>query len=113
MPFRSNAFGEQIAQPGTTMDEIEFATANRQYFDDLELHSADLYLNGDDEFKFGGTLYFTITIHSDEIDEETGEPDEPDYHDYSMEFDGFDTAADAKDFVVSLGLTNRDITEVN
>lgn len=104
MPFRYNFFGAPSAQPGTTFDEIEQSLIDREGIDTVECASADLFLNGDDQFKFGGTLHFTTSI----VDDETGDPE---YYDSSMEFDGFESLDDAKAWLNSFA-PGIDIYEV-
>lgn len=111
MPFRKNLFGDSIAQPETTFSDIEQMVASRQFFDNLELASADLFIAGDDEFKFGGTLYFIIETAADEPVEE-GDSEDIDYNDLSVEFDGFPSMADARAWVLNLTEFNIDINEV-
>lgn len=109
MPFRSNFFGEKIAQPGTELSEIEDTLMDRYSASSVELSGADLFTNGDDEFKFGGTLHFNIEI--DEGEDDDGEPIVG-YSDATMEFDGFATQDDARAFIISLGLADHAIMEV-
>lgn len=111
MSFRSNAFGEKIAQPETTLDEIEQMIAAREFFDEIEVGSADLFVNGDDQFKFGGTLYFNMkTIHEPEDEDE--EPEE-DWNDVSVEFDGFESMEAARQWVIDeIGVYATSINEV-
>ncbi len=109
MPFRKNLFGDSIAQPETTFSDIEQMIANRQFFDNLELSSADLFLAEDEQFKFGGTLYFIVETNDGEDDD--GEP-EIDYNDLSVEFDGFDTLEAAREWLDSLTDDFIVVTEV-
>jgi hypothetical protein len=105
MPFRSNFFGEQIAQPGTSFEDIAEILINRLGVDTIEIASADLFMSGDDEYKFGGTLHFSTSIE----DMEGGEPD---YNDASIEFDGFESLSAAKEWLQSLD-PSISIYEVN
>lgn len=88
MPFRTNMFHDKIAQPGTARGEIDLVMLNKGIVG-FNVGSADLFTNGDDEFKFGGTLF--IDGQSDEFDDSGDEIAET-----TMEFDGFDSLEDAR-----------------
>jgi hypothetical protein len=92
MPFRTNMFHDQIAQPGTTRGEIDLVMLNKGIIG-FDVGTADLFTNGDDEFKFGGTLF--IHGQADEYDDETGEPTD-EIAETTMEFDGFDSLEAAR-----------------
>lgn len=109
MPFRSNFFGEKIAQPDTELSEIEDTLMDRYGASSVSLTGADLFTNGDDEFKFGGTLHFQIEI--DEGEDDDGEPIIG-YSDATMEFDGFASSDDARAAIISLGVADHSIIEV-
>lgn len=97
MTFRSNMFGEQIAQPGTELSDIEQMLSDMHMPDRVDLNAADVYTSGDEEYKFGGSLHFVL---------ETGDEgsDDVETKDVSVEFDGFETFEAARDFVRSLGV---------
>lgn len=92
MPFRTNFFGESIALPGTESFEIEHYLIDRYNFDTVEIASADLFLESDETFGFGGTLHYSVSIE----DEDGGAPN---HEDASMEFDGFASSDAAKDWL--------------
>lgn len=103
--FRQNAFGEKIAQPPATFANIESVLFDRYTPDKIDLWSADLFINEDELFKFGGTLYFTLTT------DEGGEDE--DHNDATMEFDGHESLEAAKTWLAGLGLSPGSINEVN
>lgn len=109
MPFRKNLFGDSIAQPETTFSDIEQMIANRQFFDNLELSSADLFLPEDESFKFGGTLYFIVETNEGEDD--NGD-EQIDYNDLSVEFDNFETIEAAREWLENLTDDFIVVTEV-
>lgn len=110
MPFRTNFFGEKIAQPDTELSEIEDTLMDRYGATSVELTGADQFTNGDDEFKFGGTLHFQIEIEEGEDDD--GDPITG-YSDATMEFDGFASYDDARAFLIGLGIADHSIMEVD
>lgn len=102
MPFRQNAFREQIAQPGTTWSDIDDLLIDKHALIAATPYAADIFRSGDDDFKFGGTLYIS------------GEClDEGEQKDAEINFDGFETFEDAKAWVVSLDDVSFDINEVD
>ena len=103
MPFRSNMFGDKIAQPGTERGEIDEAMMDRHMPDRVDIHAADVFAEGDEKFGFGGTLYLALETE----DEESGEAST---EDVTMEFDGFASPDEAKAFAVSLGIPERSVT---
>lgn len=104
MIFRSNYFGERIAQPEASYGDVENIILDRFAPASLEFTNADLYLVEDDAFKFGGTVYGAMNM-SDEGDD--------DFHDVSVEFDGFETFEDAKTWLLSvMDIKDTQITEV-
>lgn len=101
MPFRSNHFGDKIAQPGTDWAEIDNVLIDSLGIIAASPTGADLYLNGEDDFKFGGILYVSgESLEDGEISET------------EITFDGFETFDDAKAWLVGLDDGSFDITEV-
>ena len=59
MPFRQNAFGEKIAQPGTEYAEIDMTVLDQHGLIGTEIWSADVYPDADESYQFGGTLFIS------------------------------------------------------
>lgn len=97
MPFRSNFFGDKIAQPGTEMGEIDDLLTTK-YGDVPTIYAASLESDGDSEFKFGGRIAFNAL----EDDEDTYIED--------LNFDGFDSLDDARQWLIDeIGVGENDI----
>ena len=107
MPFRSNFFGEQIAQPGTTQSEIEDMIFERFGSNTVTFHNADLFTTGDENLQFGGTLYITGTMSDDDGDDDQSE-------DIQIEFDGFASLDEARLWLIdALYFDGTNINEVD
>lgn len=102
--FRQNAFGEKIAQPAATLADIENMLFDRYTPDRVEVQSADLFLEGDENYKFGGTLYFTLVTGED--------TEEADYSDAQVEFDGFNSIEAVRDWLEQFNIPGS-INEVS
>lgn len=101
MPFRSNFFGDKIAQPGTTFPDIDDLMLEKGV-NMANIGMADLFTEGDDEFKFGGTLYLF------------GEDMDGDQIETSIEFDGFESKEAARKWLENLdGPSVFSISEVS
>lgn len=79
--MRKNFFNEQIAQPGDEYDDIAEVFFNR-FSAPMELTSANIFSEEDDQFKFGG------------------EAMDDDYN--TITFDGFESVQAAKDFATNV-----------
>ena len=110
MPFRTNFFGDHIAQPGTEFAEIDLCVLDTKGFTGTEIWGADLFADNDENFKFGGELMIQANDDS-QFDEGEGEP-EP--QDLRMSFDGFETRKAARDWLIdTIGLSPSQINEEN
>ena len=101
MPFRSNAFGDQIPQPGTTIDEIEDMFMEK-FGRPATIYGA--YISSErDDLGFGGTLNDNgYESNADEVFDD----DEP----RTIDFDGFESIEAAKAWLLTIGIAERDIT---
>lgn len=103
MPFRTNTFGEHIAQPGTEFAEIDLIMLDYKGISMAEPTHADLFTAYDENYKIGGELF----IFGQNIDAEEGEDDPLEA---SITFDNFGSIENARQWLESIGVT--DITEV-
>jgi hypothetical protein len=103
MPFRQNAFGENIAQPGTEFAEIDLIMLDHHGISMAEPTHADLFVTYDENYKIGGEVF----IFGQNIEADEGEDDPLEA---SITFDNFGTLESARAWLDSIGVT--DITEV-
>lgn len=103
MPFRYNAFGEAIAQPGTDFSEIADLMMEVMGISMAEPTNADLFTEYDPNFKIGGEL----TIFGQNTTSEEGEDDPLEA---TLQFDNFGTIEAAHAWLYSIGCGT--ITEV-
>lgn len=79
--MRRNFFGEQIAQPDDDYETVDDAFVNR--FDQaMDLTSANIFSEEDDQFKFGGEA----------MDDDCN----------TITFDGFESVQAAKDYAINV-----------
>lgn len=97
MPFRSNMFQTQYAQPGTEMGEIDDLMLSK-YGDVPSTFGAVIDDDGGDtQFKFGGRIQFNPLADGEEDIEDLG-------------FDGFDSIEDARRWLIDeIGIKEGDI----
>jgi len=103
MPFRYNAFGEAIIQPGTNLAEIDDLMMDAKGIAMAEPTNADLFTKYDPNFKIGGELF----IFGQNIEAEEGEDDPLEA---TILFDNFGTLESAKAWLESIGCNT--VTEV-
>jgi hypothetical protein len=103
MPFRSNAFGEQIAQPGTDFSEIDNMFMNK-FGRPPAIYGAHISSEADDEYKFGGSL--NDNGYEPEDEDDVLEQDDP----REINFDGFESVEACREWLISLDINPRTIT---
>ena len=93
--MRYNFFNDPIFQPDDEVGDIDSALIDRfSIAVDFTAARADLWTNGDEQFKFGGEFFFV-------------ELDEP------VSFDGFESVDAARTWLLGLGIPEHNIEEVD
>jgi hypothetical protein len=99
--FRTNFFGESIAQPAATIADIENMLFDKHLPTSVNLTGARLSSYKDSTFKFGGELLFVLVEDTND-DDDTG-ADTIDVE-HEVTFDGFETLAKAHEWVIACGV---------